>query len=84
MKRYSNKKLKHLANFNLGSKYKVCRSLGYPILGEIAPIIDTETIYLIKAFAKAFENRPIIERVDGKFYKGNRLWIVDYHNLEKL
>ncbi|KTF59846.1 MULTISPECIES: hypothetical protein [Bacillus amyloliquefaciens group] len=65
-------------------KYKVNRSKGYPVLGGGLPKIDTEAEYYVIGYAKAFGNRPIISRCDGKSFEGETRWIVDHHNLNIL
>lgn len=69
----------------MGQKhYKNNRSLGYRILGGKPPKIDTTVEYHISGYAKAVGNRPIIERVDGKDFEGEKRWIVDHHNLTEV
>ncbi|MET3505522.1 hypothetical protein [Halalkalibacter oceani] len=65
-------------------KYKCNRSLGYGIMTNKQPQIDTESEYYIVGSASAFDNRMIIERVDGEEFEGEKRWIVDNHNLAEI
>jgi hypothetical protein len=65
----------------LSKRYKSNRTLTYSILGGKQPRLDESSEYVIVAYAKGCENRPVIERVDGKEYEGNTRWIVDEMDL---
>ncbi|MNW62837.1 hypothetical protein D3C74_409920 [compost metagenome] len=61
--------------------YITTQKFGYCLFGNKPPLIDKSSFYYIKNFAKSFDNRPIIARVDGNPYSGNYTWIVDQDTL---
>lgn len=57
-------------------QYKTKCKYGYTIFGESPPKLDTQARYVIIEQSKFFTNCVIIQRIDGKAFQGEKVWIV--------
>lgn len=57
-------------------QYKTKCRYGYSIFGECPPKLDTRVEYIIIEQSIFFPHCVIIQRADGKFFQGEKKWIV--------
>lgn len=57
-------------------RYKTKCVYGYSILGECPPKLDSTAEYIIVARSKFFSNCIVVQRADGEYYNGKRVWII--------
>ena len=54
---------------------------GYTILGERPPQLDNNAEYVIIEQSEVFPHCVIIQRLDGKSFRGEKCWIVPVNSL---
>lgn len=62
-------------------QYKTKCTHGYTILGERPPKLDPQAKYVIIEQSKFFTNCVIIQRIDGKTFQGEKIWIVSQSSM---
>lgn len=59
-------------------QYKTTCNYGSTILGGCPPKIDTKAKYVIVGYSTYFPHCVIIQRADGKYFQGEKCWIVPH------
>ena len=57
-------------------RYRTKCVYGYSILGERPPKLDSTAEYIIVSRSKFFPNCIAVQRADGSYYNGKRMWII--------